>query len=148
MGKRICNIWVLDIGIEHKTIFLSQESYISNKLYDVDEKSLFKRIGATIHESERKATRKKLIGSLLWMIQTRPELRHKISVLASDIATAVTTTEEFILWIRRGDKMASQLKKNPIAFILEALCAGCRRRPQNLPVVYKSLHFAMQVLAQ
>ena len=103
----------LDIGIGGNILFLSRESYVANKLYAVDEKSLFKRCGAMINEPERKTTCKKLIGSLLRVIQTRPELCRKISVLASDIVSSIVDPGEFIRWIRRGNKMVLQLKKEP-----------------------------------
>ena len=103
----------MDIGIEKNILFLSRESYVANKLYAVDEKSLFKRCGAMINEPERKTTCKKLIGSLLRVIQTRPELCRKISVLASDIVSSIVDPGEFIRWIRRGNKMVLQLKKEP-----------------------------------
>ena len=47
---------------------------------------------------------------MLWVIQTRPEQCHKISTLASDIATAVKEEEEFAKWIRRGNKLVATLK--------------------------------------
>ena len=100
----------LDIGKENGKIFLSQESYISGKLYATDEKSLYTPKGEMIPEGKRKTECKKLIGSLLWAIQTRPEQCHKISALASDIVTAVKDEAEFLKWIRRGNKLVSILK--------------------------------------
>ena len=44
----------LDIGKENGKIFLSQESYISNKLYATDEKALFTSKGDMISEEKRK----------------------------------------------------------------------------------------------
>ena len=62
----------LNVGMQRGVIFLSRQDYLDNKLFAAGEKSFFDARGMVIDANQRRTQCKMAMGSLLWVVQTRP----------------------------------------------------------------------------
>ena len=90
----------LDMGWGDNCVFLGQQTYIDAKLIPVSEDRFAAHAVVSLSEAKRKTMCKQCIGLLLWCIQTRPDVNHRICELASIASDAVKNDVDFIRWVR------------------------------------------------
>ena len=92
--------------------FLSQNSPISGKLntFEVQPKDVRSLNPLPVERLE--ANCKKMIGCLLRVLRTRPDVNRRICDLASSIAEAVQSDGDYTRWAKRGNKLVLTLESD------------------------------------
>ena len=74
-----------------------------------------------ISRDKRMAICKKLVGWLIWTIQTRPDVNHRICQIASSAAASILIDAEFCRWVKNANRLVEVSKKKQYAFITDLL---------------------------
>ena len=79
----------VDIGYDQKQLFVSQETFIETKLPVIDIQKFFVAPDKLIPLSQRLTECKRVVGNLIWAIQTRPDIAYKLRSMSSQVVEIV-----------------------------------------------------------
>ena len=96
----------LDIEIFPQYIEVSQNTFIKERLHAVSTEELYDRSGK-FHSAEKQLPMgRQMVGSLMWILQTRVDMSHHICVLATSMHSSVKGGEVgFREWINMGGRL-------------------------------------------
>ena len=100
----------LDVMMRGADIFLIRTTYISDKLTSSAIAPKAIRSTTPTSSGEMKTVCERTMGSLLWVLQARPDASRRICILSSSIADAVRNGGNYTKWAKRATKLAECLK--------------------------------------
>ena len=101
----------LDMQLHGESARLSQSAFIEDKLAEVDITGIVKGEVFAIPIEKRRTVAKKMIGSLLWVTQTRLYMNFSLAALASTMVESLNDVKKYSAWIRDANKVVTRCKK-------------------------------------
>ena len=101
----------LDIHLKENSIQVSQQSYAEEKLRAIELSDLVLNRKFITPESRRRTAAKQVIGSLLWLSQTRLDLCFLIARLSSTMVPSLQCVEMFSKWVVEANKIIRRSKQ-------------------------------------
>ena len=104
----------VDIGLDNEKLFISQQSFIDTKLPILDLQKFYVSPSKLISIPRRLTECKRVIGNLIWILQTRPDITYKLCALSSEVVEVVLEDIKFIKWMRGAIKLMNHIREKPI----------------------------------
>ena len=104
----------VDIGYENQQLYVSQESFIEMKMPSIDTQKFFTAPGTLISLPKRLTECKKIVGNLVWILQTRPDVTYRLCSMSSEVVEVVKDDNQFLKWMRNAAKLIRHLKEKRI----------------------------------
>ena len=92
----------VDIGYDQKQLVTSQDNFVEVKLDAIDEQKYYLSPDKIISSRKRLAECKRAVGNLIWILQTRPDIAHKLREMASQVVEIVRRAKTFPMRMRGG----------------------------------------------
>ena len=106
------------IALSDGSIGMSQKSFAADRLQLLEEEDYRPAGKALAGPPKRLSLGRQLIGSMIWMLQTRVDLSHRICLLSASMHQSVKDGEtSFLSWIKTANKLVRFIKDNPLVII-------------------------------
>ena len=100
----------LDLQLRGNAVRLSQSTFAGDKLSEVDLTGIVKKDVFIVPVEKRRTIAKQMIGSLLWITQTRLDMNFAIAVLASTMVESLVDVKKYSSWMRDANKIVTRCK--------------------------------------
>ena len=75
---------------------------------------------------------KKIVGNLIWILQTRPDVTYKLCSMSSEVVEIVLDEKKFIRWMRNAAKLVTHLKEKRIRIYYLPVLNWTPKTPKEL----------------
>ena len=115
----------LDLEMEGSSYAISQKTFIEMKLREIVEDDYLGKKKLMVCESKRRTLRKQLIGSLIWMLQTRTDISHRLCELACSVPECILSEKKpFVGGLKVAISWRGAFGPITSAFIFATYCLG------------------------